>query len=75
MSKLDNSTLLSEIFKAICNVATRRTTHNFAVLVISNILNNLEQRHEFLKYVKINSNDDSEEIVNISSNLDSIDFS
>ncbi len=72
MSELDNSTLIKEMLKAIYIVASRRTSHDFAVVVISSIIKNLEKRYDFLKYVKINSEDDSEEIVDIDSDINSV---
>jgi len=72
MSELENSDILKEILKAVYTVAARRTTHNFAVVVLSTIIKNLEQRYDFLKKVSINSEIDSEDVVIISSDINSI---
>jgi hypothetical protein len=54
MSKFTNSYVLGEILRALYHVAGRRTTESFAAKVIGSIIKTLEQKYDFLKYVRIN---------------------
>lgn len=72
MSELENSDLLKRVLKALYTAAARRTTHNFAVVVIDTIIKTLEQRYDFLKHVRINSEGDSEDFVDIGSDINSV---
>ena len=53
MGKNTNSYVLGEIIRALYHVAGRRTTQGFAAKVIGSIIRTLEQKYDFLKYVKI----------------------
>lgn len=72
MSELENSDILKEILKAVYTVTARRTTHNFAVVVLSTIIKNLEARYDFLKNVLVKTEVDSEDVVFIGSEINSV---
>jgi len=73
MSKLSNVDILGSVLNGLCTTAGRRTSENFAVAVIHAITRALEQRYDFLKNIKFNIKGDSDELINISPNLNSID--
>jgi hypothetical protein len=54
MGKYTNSFVLGQILQSLYHVASRRTTQSFAAKVIGSIVKTLEQRYEFLIYVKVN---------------------
>jgi len=54
MGKYTNSYVLGQILQSLYHVASRRTTQSFAAKVIGSIIKTLEQRYEFLIYVKVN---------------------
>jgi predicted nucleotide-binding protein (sugar kinase/HSP70/actin superfamily) len=54
MGKYTNSFVLGQILQSLYHVASRRTTQSFAAKVIGSIIKTLEQRYDFLIYVKIN---------------------
>ena len=54
MGKYTNSYVLGEIMRSLYHVAGRRTTQGFAAKVIGSIIKTLEQKFDFLKYVRIN---------------------
>jgi hypothetical protein len=70
-----NSHVLGEIVRAIYHVAGRRTTSGFAAKVIGSIIKTLEQKYDFLKYVKIIDVGEisEEEAVVVSEEIDQID--
>ena len=53
--------------------ASRRTSKIFAIAVIHAITKALEQRYEFLKYVKFNIKGETDELVKISPDLNTVD--
>ena len=73
MSKLSNVDILENVMHGLFTTAGRRTSQNFAVAVIHAITKALEQRYDFLKYISFNYKGESNELVNISPNLNSID--
>ena len=54
MGKYTNSFVLGQILQSLYHVAGRRTTQSFAAKVIGSIIKTLEQRYDFLSYVRIN---------------------
>lgn len=58
MGKYTNSFVLGQILQSLYHVASRRTTQSFAAKVIGSIIKTLEQRYEFLQYVRINDQGD-----------------
>ncbi|UCF12715.1 MAG: hypothetical protein JSW06_00255 [Thermoplasmatales archaeon] len=75
MSEFKNSDVIRHILKAILVVAGRRTLDSFAVKVVKTVVKTLDREFDFLKYVAIKNAvySEVEEIVTVSSDLDSID--
>ena len=73
MSKLSNTDIFENVMHNLFKTAGIRTSKNFAVAVIYAITKALEQRYDFLKYININIRGDSDNLVNISQDLNSID--
>ncbi len=72
MYKLQNSDLLKSILKAIYLTASRRTAPSFAIAVIGAITKTLEQKYDFLKNIVFYDEGSSEDIIFISSEINSI---
>lgn len=74
MAKTKNSVLLSSVIKAIYTVASRRTTSKFADETVGSTIRTLENKYDFLKYVKINKDavSDSGFAISVSKEVDSI---
>ena len=74
MAKPKNSALLSSVIKAIYTVASRRTTSKFADETVGSTIRTLENKYDFLKYVKINKDvvSDSSFAISVSKEVDSI---
>jgi len=75
MGKYSNSYVIGEILRSLYHVAGRRTTKSFAAMVIGSIIKTLEQKYDFLKYIRI---DDSgslieDDAIAISHEIDNID--
>jgi hypothetical protein len=75
MTQISNSEVLNAILRAVYSVASRRTTQSFAATVIGAIIKTLEQNYDFLKYVHVENLEyvDSEAIINISSEINTVD--
>lgn len=75
MSEFKNSDVIRHILKATFVVAGRRTLDSFAVKVVKTVVKTLEREFDFLKYVEIKDvvYSEVEEIVTVSSDLDSIE--
>ncbi len=74
MPKLSNAELLENVLHGLFTTAGSRTSQNFAGAVIHAITKALEQKYDFLNYVKFNIKGESDELVSISSDLNSIDI-
>jgi len=74
MEKIKNSVLLETLFKALYNVASRRTSSKFAEEAIGSTIKTLESKFEFMKYVDISKPDISDAgfAVSISSNIENV---
>ena len=72
MKEIENSSLLGEVLKALYTTVSRRTTQSFAVAVIDTIIRTIEERYDFLKYVKINRSGELADFIDISPDLNSI---
>jgi hypothetical protein len=72
MSEFKNSDVLRGILHALYNVAGRRTSQNFAVTVMGAIAKTLEQKYDFLKYIRIQEGSSGDSVIDISSDIDSI---
>lgn len=73
MSKLSNTDIFENVMHGLFKTAGIRTSKNFAVAVIYAITKALEQRYDFLKYININIRGDSDELVIVSPDLNSVD--
>ena len=65
--------ILENVMHGLFTTAGRRTSKNFAVAVIHAITKALEQRFEFLEYVKFNIKGATDELLKISTDLNKID--
>ena len=74
MGKPKNSEILGAILRSVYAVAGRRTTKSFAATVIGSIIKTLEQRYDFLKYVRIDDRGQliEDDVIAISPEIDSI---
>ena len=72
MSNIENSDLLKAVLKALYTTVARRTTESFAVAVIDTIISTIVKRYSFLKYVQINTNIESEDSIDVSTEINSV---
>jgi len=74
MGNNNNSVLLESIFKALYNVASRRTSSKFAEETIGSTIKTLENKFEFMRYIDISSPEVSEAgfAINISSDIEEV---
>lgn len=73
MPELSNVDILENVMNGLFTTTGRRTSENYAVAVIYTITRALKKRFDFLKYIKFNIGGDYEELLTISSKLNSID--
>ena len=75
MGNLKNSEILYAVLRSVYAVAGRRTTKSFAAKVIGSIIKTLEQRYDFLRYVRIDDKGQliEDEVIAIGPEVDSID--
>ena len=74
MSKLSTVDILENVMNGLFTTAGKRTSKNFAVAVINAITRALEQRYDFLKYVKFDIKENSNDFGYISSDLNFIEL-
>jgi hypothetical protein len=71
-----NSKLFKQIIKAIYSIIKQRTSKNYSTMIINDILKNMENKYNFLKYIKLNKTGqpkDNHELINILQEIDKID--
>ena len=75
MGMYKNSYVLGEILRSLYHVAGRRTTETFAAKVIGSIIKTLEQKHEFLSFVRIDERGKliDDEVIAISPKIDTVE--
>ena len=75
MGLFKNSYVLGEILRSLYHVAGRRTTETFAAKVIGSIIKTLEQKHEFLTFVRIDDRGKliDDEVIAISPEIDTVE--
>jgi hypothetical protein len=75
MGTYKNSYVLGEILRSLYHVAGRRTTESFAAKVIGSIIKTLEQKYEFLEFVRIDDRGEliDDEVIAIAPEIDSIE--
>jgi hypothetical protein len=66
MENIRNSVILEAVLKAVYNVASRRTSSKLADEALGSTIKNLEIKFDFLKYVRINQVDFSNDAISIS---------
>jgi hypothetical protein len=74
MSRLSNAEIFENVLHGLFETAGRRTSKNFAGAVIHAITKALEQKYNFLRFINFNFKDKSNDLVNISPNINSIDI-
>ena len=74
MGTYKNSYVLGEILRSLYHVAGRRTTETFAAKVIGSIIKTLEQKYEFLEFVRIDDRGEliEDEVIAIAPEIDNI---
>ena len=75
MGKFTNSYVLGQILRSVYHVAGRRTTQSFAAKVVGSIVKTLEQRYDFLSYIRIQDKEliTENEVIIIDHEIDRID--
>jgi hypothetical protein len=73
MIKVTNVKILKKVIKSIYEVACRRTSKKFSVAILNIIVRTLEEKFDFLKYVRLNIGIDSENIVYVDSDINYVD--
>ncbi|MCK5260860.1 MAG: hypothetical protein KAJ44_01615 [Thermoplasmatales archaeon] len=53
MSQLKNSEIIKHVLQILINKIGRRTSENFALVIIDTVIKELESKYDFLKYAKI----------------------
>jgi len=73
MDKYTNAYVVEKIMYGLYNTAGRRTTFNFAIAIMDTITRVLEQRYDFLKFLIFNTQEGSNEVIKIDSNINFAD--
>ena len=74
MTRLSNAEIFENVLHGLFTTAGKRTSKNFAGAVIHAITKALEQKYDFLKYIKFNFKEKSDKIVNISPEMNSVNI-
>ena len=74
MTRLSNAEIFENVLHGLFTTAGKRTSKNFAGAVIHAITKALEQKYDFLKYIKFNFKEKSDKIVNISHEMNSVNI-
>jgi hypothetical protein len=72
MENIENSELLKASLKALFITVARRTSYKFASAFIESIIINIEEKFDFLKDIQIRTDNNYEDFVVISSDLNSV---
>ena len=75
-NQITNSKLYQEVIASLHNIVKRRTSINYSIVVINDIIRTLRERFEFLKNVEVISNqhtEDEDGFIMIDDELDSVD--
>jgi len=73
MDKSTNAYVVEKIMYGLYNTAGRRTSYNFAIAIMDTITRVLEPRYDFLKYLNFKTQDRSDEVIKINSNINFAD--
>ncbi len=75
MSGFSNSELLKHVFSTLYNIVSRRTSSSYSAMILTDIINTLEDKFIFLRYIKVKESiytDDKDDIIEIFLDIDSI---
>lgn len=75
---ISNSLLLKYIVNSLYNIIKDKTSENYSIMVIGNIIKTIENKFEFLKYVNVicaGQLENEDGIIHIVGNIDTIDAS
>jgi len=72
MTEITNAEIFENVVQGLYTVGGRRTSQNFAVAVLDAIIKTLEEKYDFLKYIRLDTKGGSENIIHISSEINSI---
>jgi len=73
MENLSNRYIVKDIIVNLCETISKKTSKRFGIALIEAITRALEKKYFFLKNIKFNIDFKSEDIVNISTDLNTID--
>ena len=77
-TRISNSLLLKYIVNSLYNIIKDKTSENYSIMVIGNIIKTIENKFEFLKYVNVicaGQLENEDGIIDIVGNIDTIDAS
>lgn len=77
-TEIPNSVLFKYIMNALYNIIKNKTSENYSIMVIGNILKTIENKFEFLKYVNVicaGQIENQDGIIDLVGNIDTIDTS
>ena len=73
MNKYTNAYVVEKVMYGLYNTAGRRTSYNFAIAIMDTITRVLEQRYDFLKYLVFRTQNTSDGVIKIDSNINLVD--
>ena len=73
MRELTNVEIVENVMSNLYNTICNRTSRGFAVAIVDIVTRNLEKRYDFLRFIRFNPNRDSDDVVLIDSELNSVD--
>jgi len=76
MPQYENDAIVEHLVKILLDVITRRTSEAYAIVVLNNVLNNLEEKHSFLNYIKLKKTQELEvaDIIEINSDINIVEI-
>jgi len=76
MPEIENSDVIKNVLKILINISSRKTSKGYAFNTIDNIIKELKDKYDFLKFVKINDTRfiENEEPVSIMSNINTVNY-
>ena len=69
---LDNEYMITNILSALLKTIIRRTEENYAIAAVGAIIKTLEQKYEFLKYLKIQKDTFHNEFVKVTPQINNV---
>ena len=74
MTEVTNVEIFENIVQGLYTIGGRRTSQNFAAAVLDAIIKTLEKKFDFLKYVRLDADGNPENIINIASEINSVNL-